>query len=175
MADAPKRSEAIGMAINLEEEGIKFYREAAGRMTDPFAKQMFLSISEDEKRHKRIFEAMAKEAGVVPADVSQMDQEGPIQRIRQILCEIGRKASQDLDPEDNQVKALDVALAMEEKAWQFYNAAAEASADSEEKEILRKIATEENEHYRILEDTRLYLTDQAKWNIKEEKPLIDGG
>jgi len=34
---------------------------------------------------------------------------------------------------------------------------------------------EQNEHFRLLEDTLLYLTDPVEWNFKEEKPLIDGG
>lgn len=60
-------------------------------------------------------------------------------------------------------EALAIAVQMEQEGQAFCAGAAE------------KIALEENEHSRILDDTLLYLTDPAQWQIKEEKPLIDGG
>ena len=63
---------------------------------------------------------------------------------------------------------------MEEKAYFYYTGAAKTMADAQEKKILLKIAEEENEHFRILNDTRLYLTYPEMWNIIQEKPVIDG-
>ena len=175
MSEPSKNSEALGIAVNMEEEGIAFYKKTAERMTDPFAKKMFLSIAEDERRHKRIFEQMAQAEGVTPADVGQAETDGPIARIQAIFKELGRKVKEDLDPEDSQIDALNIAIDMEKKAYDFYNSAAQDCPDAGEQEILRKIAKEENEHWRIFDDTKLYLTDQAEWNIKEEQPVIDGG
>ena len=86
-----------------------------------------------------------------------------------------RQVKEDLNAEDDQVKAIDIALGMEESAYKFYKDTADACENADAKEMLLKIANEENEHYRILDDTRLYLTNQAEWFIKEEKPVIGGG
>jgi rubrerythrin len=76
---------------------------------------------------------------------------------------------------DGDIKAIDLALGMEEKAYAYYTDAAKAMTDGQEKDILLKIAEEENEHFRILSDTRLYLTYPQMWHIIQEKPVIDGG
>ena len=175
MADEAKVSEAVGMAVEMEKKGAAFYTDVAAKMSSPFAKSRFLSIAQDEKRHERIFREMAAKAGVTPADLDQMDQEGPIARIQGIFRELGRQVSEELNADDDQVKALDIAIDMEKDAYKFYSETAEACADPQEKKMLLKIANEENDHYRIFDDTRLYLTNQEEWNIKEEKPVIDGG
>ena len=71
--------------------------------------------------------------------------------------------------------ANDFALEVEKKSYDHYSAGAETTDDERVKKILLRIADEENEHYAILADTRLYLTNPTEWNLKEERPLIDGG
>jgi len=175
MSDQARVSEAIGAAVEMERKGIAFYQAAAQKMSDPFAKKMFLSIAEDEKRHERIFRDMAAKAGARPADLQEMNREGPIRRVQAIFRELGRKVTEDVRPDDDRIKALDMALRMEEESYAFYSETAKTCPDEKEKEMFLLIANEENEHYRLFDDTKLYLTNPAEWNIKEEKPLIDGG
>ena len=175
MTEDLKRSEALGAAINMEKEGMAFYRQAAEKMADPLAKKMFLSLVEDERRHAEIFQQMADQAGVRPTAVEELDKESPLQRVRTIFHDAAKQVREDLSPDDDQVKVIDIAKDMEQKAYDFYTATAKECDDPTEKDILGKIAAQENEHWRILDDTKLYLTNQAEWNIKEEKPVIDGG
>ena len=195
MAQSPKTSEALGIAVQMEQEGRKYYLETAAKMTNSFAGRMFLSLAEDERRHEQIFRQMALEEGIRPGELDEIDPEGPIKRIRVIFREVARDAAV---PVADDIEALKVAMKMEEEAFRFYSqtagelllsaphcvASAEqcrsglrrvATGSPTEREILEKIALEENEHFRILDDTLLYLTDPVKWNLKEEKPLIDGG
>ena len=172
MAQSPKTSEALGIAVQMEQEGRKYYLETAAKMTNSFAGRMFLSLAEDERRHEQIFRQMAREEGVRPGELDEIDPEGPIKRIRVIFREVARDAAV-LVADD--IEALKVAMKMEEEAFRFYSQTAGETGSPTEKEILEKIALEENEHFRILDDTLLYLTDPVKWNLKEEKPLIDGG
>ena len=115
MSDQVKVSEALGVAVEMEKKGVAFYQAAAQKMAHPFAKRMFLSIAEDEKRHERIFREMAAKAGTPPADMEEMNEEGPIRRIQAIFREL-RRVTEDLRPDDDQIKALDVALGMEEQS-----------------------------------------------------------
>ena len=73
------------------------------------------------------------------------------------------------------VEVIKTAMQLEKKAYDAYMEWAGVTDNPTEEDILKKIALEENEHWRILDDTLLYLTNPAEWNIKEEKPLIDGG
>ena len=154
---------------------MEFYRKASEKAAHPFAKKMFLSLVEDEKRHERIFQEMAKKAGVRPSTLDEMDKEGPIKRISAIFRETAARLKEEVKPEDDDLKVIRIACDMERKAFDFYTASAAQMDDPVEKSAFEKIAAQENDHWRILDDTLLYLTNPAEWHIKEEKPLIDGG
>ncbi len=175
MAKQTRRSEALGVAIQMEREGMAFYQKAAEGMKESLGKKMFLSLVGDEKRHVEIFQQMAAEAGVRPAGMDEIDQQGPIARIAGIFQDVGRKVKKEIKPDDDDIKVIEVAKGMEEKAYFFYVDVAKSVNDAAEKDILLKIAEEENEHFRILEDTRMYLTYPKMWHIIQERPVIDGG
>jgi rubrerythrin len=174
MSGKAKRSDALGIAIRMEEEGIQFYSKAAEQAENTLAKKMFASLVKDEERHRAIFQEMATQEGVRPSRANELEESSPAKRIQSIFKGAAAKAKKSLKSTDEVVRALDIALGMEEKAYFFYAGAARTMADAQEKEILLKIAEEENEHFRILNDTRLYLTYPQMWNIIQEKPVIDG-
>ncbi len=63
---------AIEIAIKMEKDAIDFYREAAGRVRHPVGKKMFLSITEDEKRHLQMLSQIFKEIDIKLENVSPM-------------------------------------------------------------------------------------------------------
>jgi rubrerythrin len=173
MAGKAKRSDALGIAIRMEEEGIRFYSKAAGQAGHTLARKMFESLVKDEERHRAIFQEMAAQEGVRPGRADELDASSPAKRIQSIFKDAA-KVKKSLRSADEVIRAIDLALGMEEKSYFFYAGAAKTMADPQEKQILLKIAEEENEHFRILNDTRLYLTYPEMWNIIQEKPVIDG-
>jgi len=175
MSDPSKRSESLGIAIRMEKKGMAFYRDAGEKALTPLARTMFLSLVEDEKLHVKVFQEMADAAGVTPATVEEMDKDGAVKRIGGMFREAAKQVKENSGSDDDQIEAIDIAKGMEEKAYKFYSEMAGETDDPAEKDILKKIAEQENEHFRILDDTRLLLTNPAEWHIKEEKPLIDGG
>ena len=175
MAGKTKRSDALGIAVHMEEEGIRFYSKAAEQAENALVKKMFASLVKDEERHRAIFQEMAGQEGVRPSRADELDESSPAKRIQSIFKGAAAKAKKTFQSTDEVIKAIDVALGMEEKAYSSYAAAAERMTDAQEKQILLKIADQENEHFRILNDTRLYLTYPEMWHIIQEKPVIDGG
>ena len=173
MAGKTKRSDALGIAIRMEEEGIRFYSKAAGQAENGLVKKMFASLAKDEERHRAIFQEMAAQEGVRPSRADELDKSSPAKRIQSIFKGAAAKVKKSLRSTD-EVQAIDIALGMEQKAYFFYSGAAKTVTDAQEKQILLKIAEEENEHFRILNDTRLYLTYPEMWHIIQEKPVIDG-
>jgi rubrerythrin len=174
MTGKAKRSDALGIAIRMEEEGIRFYSKAAERAKNDLVKKMFASLVKDEERHRAIFQEMAAQEGVRPSRADELDESSPAKRIKSIFRGAAAKVKKSLGSTEDVVKVIDIALGMEEKAYFSYAAVAKTMADPQEKQILLKIAEEENEHFRILNDTRLYLTYPQMWNIIQEKPVIDG-
>lgn len=173
MAKQTKRSGALGVAIQMEKEGIAFYTKAADQTKNPLGRKMFLSLVGDEQRHVRIFEELAAQEGVIPSAAEELDDNNPMKRAGSFFKAASKKTGKTASDDD--IKAIDFALGMEKDAYFFYLNAAKAVSDPAEKEILQKIAEEENQHFRILNDTRLYLSYPEMWHIIQEKPLIDGG
>ena len=175
MAKSGKRSDALGVAMHMEQEGIKFYTKAGERSANERGQRMFFSLVKDEQRHLEIFQEMAEREGVRPSRAGELDESSPVSRIGPLFKGAAAKLKQAMKSSDGDIKAIDLALGMEQKAYSYYTDAATAMADGREKKILLKIAEEENEHFRILNDTRLYLTYPQMWHIIQEKPVIDGG
>ncbi len=63
---------AIEIAIKMEKDAIDFYREASNRTQHPVGKKMFLSISEDEKRHLALLSGIFKEINIRIDEVNPM-------------------------------------------------------------------------------------------------------
>jgi len=168
-------SEALGIAIRMEQDGQKSYAEAAVRTRHPFGKEMFQSLAADERRHEQVFREMADREGVRPAAMDEIDRHGPIKRISAIFRSMAEEIERSVRPTDDDTKVLVKAMELERRAFEFYTETAALAAEPTERDILRKIANEENEHYRLLDDTLLYLTSPEEWHLKEERPLIDGG
>lgn len=64
--------DAIEIAIKMETDAIKFYKEAADKTKNSVGKKMFLAVREDEKRHLNMLMQIFKGLDVKVSDVSPM-------------------------------------------------------------------------------------------------------
>ncbi|MGB9710570.1 MAG: ferritin family protein [Thermodesulfovibrio sp.] len=58
---------SIELALKMETDAVKFYTEAAEKVSHPVGKKMFMTIAEDEKNHIKMIEK-ALEGLEIPAD-----------------------------------------------------------------------------------------------------------
>lgn len=65
-------------------------------------------------------------------------------------------------------------MEFEEKGHRFYQEGARKTSDEDRKKLFEKLAFEEGEHYRILENTHRYLQDNQEWTLWEEGGLLTG-
>lgn len=167
-------AEVVTAGIKMEKEGEKVYRDAAAKTRHPFAKEMFLSLANDERRHGEWFLKMGESLGVARDLVSKTSApDAFVGQMRETFGKLRAKA-EGVKASADDLKVIDLALGLEEKSFDIYSQAAAAATDPAVKKVLDFVAKEENNHYRILADVKLYLSDPGKWNIKEESPLIDG-
>ncbi len=153
--------QALRQAIRLEEDGYKFYAEAAERTADPRGKEMFLSLADDEKLHLRIvrdqYEALKggkgwvsfpEVMGVEPIDLGKPlfpPDEGVI------------------DPEASDIDALLFALQIENQSYELYRRAASETADSAGKAMYHRLASQERNHFDILMLNYEHLVSTGSW------------
>jgi rubrerythrin len=161
--------EALSRAIELEMEGRKFYLEAAAKSQNDFGKQMFQYLADQELRHqeriKAVYETLER-GGEWPSLLLAM----PAPETGAIF---GRQARQKVTPSQTDKEAVQVALELEEKSYDYYNELARQAAGLFEKRFFVALSYEERGHYLVLLDALDYLSDPSGWLERHEKAQLD--
>jgi rubrerythrin len=132
------RSEYEGIlarAIASEIEAQKFYRDVAGKMSDPFLKELFAGFVEEERKHEEILNGF----------LSAVPERLPFEETRDYRVSetvAAPKVSADMKPAD----AFALAVKKEEEAMNHYTALAEGCRDAEQKKIFLDLAAMERGH-----------------------------
>lgn len=167
-------SRIIRTAIKMEEDGINFYQKAAEKSSHSLGRKMFLSFSEDEKRHLAVLKEIL--ADLKFSDFDQFFQEKtPREKITNIFKEAKKEIKERIAANPDEIEALGIGMDMESKSVEFYQKALEKAEDTRQKAFLRRLIEEEKEHYQILQNTHSYLKNSGDWFLWEEKGLLDGG
>lgn len=161
--------EAIQLARKMEMDGIEFYGKAAENAGNPQAKKFFESLQDDERRHLRIVEEIGKGMGV---DTQNMP--APAENIKTVFTEADQEIALDQQATAEEREAVEMALGMEEDSYKLYDDAAGHADSDNQKELFKRLAQEENQHYVMLENTQEYLEDNQKWVLWKEYGLLTG-
>ena len=150
--------EAVRTAIITELRGLEIYRAAAEKTEDPAARQMFLSLADDEEQHKtfleRNFESLLKDGtwsvpatpeNLTPLDHSEVITPEFLDRVRGGAFEMGVVAA---------------GVTLEKTAIDYYRRAASECPDEESAKVFEFLATWEEDHLRTLQDLEARLRDQ---------------
>lgn len=164
MAEQAIAVEALRQAIRLEQEGHRFYLEAAERTIDPRGEEMFRSLADDEVAHlravQRQYEALSKGKGwleVAKAPEKPMDIEKPIiPPNRETLEKHIRADASDID-------ALHFALEFENNAYNLYRKAAKETTDPAGKAMYEWLTHQELDHFNLLMLNYDYLATSGHW------------
>ncbi len=162
MTDGDTLKELLRTAIQCEADAAALYTHVAQCVKSPDARVKFERLAEMERNHRKIVEdvytRLTGEAGFQPrpADLPDLSSEETIRA--------------------NAKSALEMAIAKEKDAQEFYRNLAEQLGESEGIELCRKMEQEESSHQKMLEDELRVLNNQSHWypileppwNIKED-------
>ncbi len=129
-------------AMQMEQDGEKFYRNLAANSDNPGFKSIFTMLAEDEVKHCRIFEQMKTGA---PAMIETQI----LTKTKNIFREI-IEDGKVLEAGCSQLELYQEARAIEKKSQDFYREKAAEVAEPEHRELFLKIAAEEERHYFLL-------------------------
>jgi rubrerythrin len=160
---------AVEIAIKMETDAIKFYREAAEKTKHPVGKKMFLSITEDEKRHLDALSRILKGLDIHLQDVS------PMNNIKTVFESSKDEMMQRAEATTDELEAFKIAMQMEKSGMEFYKKAASGAKTDKERQLFEKLIKEEEEHYNIFSNTHFFLSDSGSWFMWEEHSIVDGG
>ncbi len=167
----------IKIAMKMEIDGMAFYKEAARETKNPLGSKMFLSFVEDERKHLKTLEMLFKGVAFDLIDEA-FKGDGPRKRIQTVFSRAKEEMEQGevkSEAEAGEVKALQIAMDMEKEGYDYYVDIADNSDNDEIKKLFRMLAEEEDQHYKMLQNTHTYLTDTGNWYLWDEMGVIDGG
>jgi rubrerythrin len=165
----------LATALEKEERGRDFYRDAVSKCSNQLGKDIFKSLMEEEgihiRRVKLIYDSL--HSGKVWSEEwkSLRGTNDNLKALfRQRMIKLGPKVKAD----SGDVEALDIGLAMEQGAIDFYGEELQRAADSVERDFITCMIGEERIHYEALADIKFYLTNPESWFAEHEHHVLDG-
>ena len=141
--------EDVKIALQLEKDGYKYYKEASERCKNEYGKKMFEKLANDEVSHLKKFRKIAENIfGEIPEDEGKH-------------LDIFEKI--DFSTRAGEYLAIDHAIAFEERARQFFVEASKKSKDQNIRKLFDEIAKEEEMHKALLEAEKSFIHKSGIW------------
>jgi rubrerythrin/DNA-directed RNA polymerase subunit RPC12/RpoP len=148
---------AVSVAVQREKDAYLFYTKAAKKTSSERGRDMFTQLAGFELNHYKkmihLYHSLQKAGAWVPyAGQKALKPSRSIEEAR------GQK-----DTHKNDVDALTIAIKKEEEAQALYKDMADRAQDPTGKEMMKKLAGEEEVHRRILNDQLYALSNRGLW------------
>ena len=159
----------LAYAIQMEQDGQRYYSEAAARTANPLGKRMFESLAADERRHEEVLRQTAEAMAV------SLEGEMPKQRLVTLFSTLGDDLRRELGAQADEASVFAKAIEMEKASVAHYRTQADAATRDSDKALYERLVQEEAEHVDILVNTQAYLDNTGQWFLWDEQSLLDGG
>jgi len=163
-------------AIKFEEEGMAFFKEREKSAPSAVERSVFASLAADEAGHRAYLVKMRAEMiAKNDVEVLKADDDDEHRSARQIF-EGSMAAVADTDPySTDELEILRGALEVERRGYKMYADAAAGVSSPAAKATFADLAAQEQQHFRLLQNTLDYLSDPEGFHGFDESPMLDGG
>ena len=170
-----KTLEAIQTAIQMEIDGKEFYLKASRESSNGVGKKLLEQLAAEEDIHRKKFEeiytAISNKKAWPAIDFQPDGGKG----LRTIFAKAIEEPGSDIKAAATELDAVQTAMDMENKSYDFYKRQSEKAAYDAEKNLYETLAAVEKEHHMVLLDYYEYLKDPAAWFVEKEHSSLDGG
>jgi len=144
-------SDIVEVAIRIEENGMRFYRHAAGIAKSPEVKALFSRLSEDEAEHRRTFAGILSDlAPSIPPEGYDPEYAAYLHSyVDNILVFKTDALAAELAKIRDEAAALDFAIARELDSVHYYQDVL-GMLPAGQRGAIEAIITEEKRHFTIL-------------------------
>ena len=150
--------EVFEMAEQMERNGAKFYRNAAGYTQDPANKKFLQELAAMEDEHEKIFKSMRAELSAKEKESTVFDPEGEATLYLRALADTRVFFEKEIDV-TSMKKILKSAIEAEKDSIVFYLGMKEAVPEKFGRAKLDHIIKEEMGHVRLLSGKLVELKD----------------
>jgi rubrerythrin len=159
----------------MEIDGKKFYAKSSQAAAGDLGKKLLKGLSEEEDIHRKVFERIYKNISSNqgwPEKTIEFDRG---RHLKTIFAKATEAMSKNPGAIPTEMDAIIKGMEMENKTYDFYKKRSGLSNYSGEKEFYEAIASQEEEHHRVLQDYYEFLKDPAAWYKVKEHQSVDGG
>ena len=148
-------SEIIQMAVDVEENGVVFYRLAQEKIEDPEVKEIFRFLAQEEEAHIKTFESLkatlpgSAKKGTVWDPNNEMAEYLRMMAGMHVFKATG-SSEKYLEPVKNAEDALNMAIQFEKDSIIFYLSLEEAVEDEPARRKVAQLVKEEQRHLKKL-------------------------
>lgn len=159
----------VNSAIQLENEGVKFYTDAFNKVSHPLGKAVFKTFIDEEKSHiTKIKKLFSKEVNI--EDLSPVkSHDEHLDRLKTIFQEMYKDGDVSVNPDSDDIEAVHAAIDFEKKGKKVYDDAVSATSNQKEKEILTILSNEEDAHLTVLKNMHDELEQHYKEDARNEQ------
>lgn len=178
MTELPEKMEDIvKFALQLEQDGLKMYRDFAEKSSDPFGKKTFEGLAEDELEHIELLQKLYGNSGI--AEIEEIVERAKVEPVRQRFKTIfqlaSEKARQRTEADSSDTEAMRIAMDFEKRGYNIYKEAEGKAKGNAEKAAFRHLTLMEQYHFELLQETFEYLNDTGNWFQKNEGWMFEAG
>jgi len=169
-----KTAAALRMAIQMEKDGKEYYLKASQESGNDLGRKLLESLAEEEDLHQqqftKIYIAISDNKAWPKVKFKPDGGKGLKTVFTQAIDKVGSEAQ----PMDTELEALQTAMSMENKTYDFYTARGRDAAYDAEKKFYQALAAQEKGHHQVLLDYYEYLKDPAAYFVEKEHPSLEG-
>jgi rubrerythrin len=167
--------EALKIAISMETDGKEYYLKASASSSSKVGKELLKSLAEAEDRHKQVFTSIYQAISSKKAWPKVELAKDVGKKLRTILSGAPVGKSPVAKADSSELDAIQTAIDMEVKTYDFYTAEGSKATYDIEKEFYQRLSAEERQHQLVLVDYYDYLKDPAQYFTMKEHHSLDGG
>ncbi len=151
----------IEIALENELREREFYLKHRKRTQTLVGRMIFAKIAREEDEHyqrlKNLHEELSKQ-GKWPENIDAVKGTA----IKAVLQDIINDAEDSASPDTDDLEAVNIAIAFETEAYNFYSKLRDSSDNESEKDFFNRLAGIEHEHLTALKETLSYFENTAK-------------
>jgi rubrerythrin len=155
--------EPLKVALRLEQEGKRFFSEAAATVKGKAARQTFEFLAAEEDKHIRrieeLYRSLEESEGNAALDTEDSDAELRFVAFNDRLAELRN----EIKPTISDIEAYQTALKFENGAEDFYSEQVAKSTDPKIRKFYSWLIHEESMHAKVLNSCLRFAEDPATW------------
>ncbi len=153
----------LKVALEMEQEGMKLFSEAAKKATGRHARETFEFLVGEESKHieriRKFYESVEASDGTEPPDVDETAAERNLETFNRKLAELRG----ELQPTSSDAEAYRFALDFENGAEEFYQTKMNETDNEHVRQYYRWLIHEEDSHSKILKSCLDFAENPARW------------